>query len=165
MQLIFDVLLIIQWKCNWHFYSDSELFNVKWTIFHLYLDESRLLFDEMMPKSLLYKSNTLKSFVCKTNTLKSFLCKTNTLTCIFIVIKLTELTIHREICCSTLTYPYSKPTSLCCMFNREATNTNFIGFGLTRILQAVKEKSKGKVHMDKSLDWFVSNVMKLCNPH
>jgi hypothetical protein len=38
------------------------------------------------------------------------------------------------------------------MFNREATNTNFIGFGLTRILQAVKEKSKGKVHMDKSLD-------------
>ena len=173
-------------------YSDSELFNVKWTIFHLYLDESRLLFDEMMPKSLLYKSNTLKSFVCKTNTLKSFLCKTNTLksflckantlksfvcktntlksflckantlksflcktytlSCIFIVIKLTELTIHREICCSTLTYPYSKPTSLCCMFNREATNTNFIDFGLTRILQAVKEKSKGKVHMDKSLD-------------
>ena len=133
-------------------YSDSELFNVKWTIFHLYLDESRLLFDEMMPKSLLYKSNTLKSFVCKTNTLKSFLCKTNTLSCIFIVIKLTELTIHREICCSTLTYPYSKPTSLCCMFNREATNTNFIDFGLTRILQTVKEKSKGKVHMDKSLD-------------
>jgi hypothetical protein len=36
-------------------YSDSELFNVKWTIFHLYLDESRLLFDEMMRKSLLYK--------------------------------------------------------------------------------------------------------------
>ena len=108
-------------------YSDSELFNVKWTIFHLYLDESRLLFDEMMPKSHLYKSNTLKSFVCKTNTLKSFLCKahtlksflckTNTLSCIFIVIKLTELTIHREICCSTLTYPYSKPTSLCCMFS------------------------------------------------
>jgi hypothetical protein len=39
------------------------------------------------------------------------------------------------------------------MFNREATNTNFIDwFDQARILQAVKEKSKGKVHMDKSLD-------------
>jgi hypothetical protein len=39
------------------------------------------------------------------------------------------------------------------MFNREATNTNFIDwFDQARILQAVKEKSKGKVHMEVVLE-------------
>jgi hypothetical protein len=53
----------------------------------------------------------------------------------------TETTVCGKTCCSTLKHPYSEPTSLCSfsvilwladMLSREAINSNFIVFGLTR---------------------------------
>jgi hypothetical protein len=55
---------VLAWSIYYHYWdrwiSDWLVFNTKWAFSHLYHDENKLHFDEMIMMSALYKTNTLR---------------------------------------------------------------------------------------------------------
>ena len=92
--------------------SELLLFNANSVIFQLYYGVNKLIFNEMMMRSILYK--------------------TNTLSWIFIVLAHSpqiDMSSHSD----TLSWFWANQSfSLCCVLSGEATHSNIIVFGLTR---------------------------------
>ena len=99
--------------------STYHLFNANSAIFRLYHGANKLIFNEMMMKSALYQTNTLSCIFYSASSLK-------------------QQSADRHIAPLGHIILIAEPSNLCPFslmmraYSGEATNTNFIVFGLTR---------------------------------
>ena len=94
------------------------MFNANSAIFQLYHGENKLIFNKMMMRSALYYTNPQRWIVYSASSLKQQSADRHVASLGHIILILNQLVFALS--------------PKCCVLSREATNTNFIVFGLTR---------------------------------